>query len=80
MELGEVDPKVHNPSISDRGLHIALRINPLLKPGWDEVGKVRKFLQNNFSNLNEPRPHLLTDAMKDELMELYADEYVRLVA
>jgi hypothetical protein len=68
---------VHNPSISDRGLHIALRINPLLRQG--ETGIVRKFLQTHFSNLTEPRPLLMNETMRSELKQRYADEYAHLV-
>jgi hypothetical protein len=65
--------EVHNASISDRGLQMALRINPLLKAG--ETGVVRRFLQANFSNLTEPRPTLMSEKMKAR----YQDEYTELV-
>lgn len=80
IPMAEVDPRIHNSSISDRGLQIALRINPLLKPGWSEVGKVRKFLQANFSNIDEPRPNLLSTTLKQKLMDRYQDEYQSLFA
>lgn len=79
LKLAPVDVKVHNASLSDRGLQIALRINPLLKPGWEEVGKVRKFLQNNFSNRTEPRPNLIGIDLRDRLVDLYGKEYEELV-
>ena len=69
--------QVHNASLSDRGLQMALRINPLLKP--DETGIIRRFLQENFSNLTEPRPTLMSEVMRTELKERYADEYKSLV-
>jgi len=69
---------VHNASISDRGLEMALRVNPLLKKG--ETGVVRRFLQEHFSNLTEPRPNLLAEHMKVELKARYADEYAALVS
>lgn len=67
---------VHNASISDRGLQLALRINPLLKKG--ETGKVRRFLQENFSNLTEPRPVLLSPELREDLKSRYQDEYLQL--
>ena len=79
IPLADVDPTIHNASISDRGLHIALRINPLLKPGWSEVGEVRKFLQKNFSNRDEPRPNLLSLDLKESLIDRYQEEYEGLV-
>ncbi|MDE0588567.1 hypothetical protein OU789_01355 [Halocynthiibacter sp. C4] len=79
VKIAKVDPKVHNASISDRGLQLALRINPLLKPGWSEVGKVRKFLQENFSNRDEPRPNLLSEELRVMLINRYQKEYENLV-
>ncbi len=68
------EKKVHNPSLSDRGLQIALRINPLLEPGTAEVGEVRRFLQKQFSNRTEPRPNLLSESMKADLRKIYEGE------
>lgn len=70
--------EVVNPSISDRGLHMALRINPLLRKG--ETGLVRRFLQANFSNVTEPRPVLMSDSLRDRLNDLYAEEYQDLIS
>ena len=69
--------KVHNASISDRGLQLALRINPLLKR--EETSSVRKFLQENFSNQTEPRPNLLSADMKAVLKDRYESDYNGLV-
>ncbi len=69
---------VHNASLSDRGLQIALRINPLLKDG--ETSVVRKFLQKHFSNLTEPRPKLMAEAMKETLKERYKSDYESLIS
>lgn len=71
--------KVHNPSISDRGLQMALRVNPLMLTS-KEAGLVRRFLQNNFSNRNEPRPILMSETLKQELKDRYQTEYSSLVA
>lgn len=68
---------VHNPSISDRGLQLALRMNPLLKS--NETGLVRKFLQANFSNLTEPRPLLVSEDLRKKLKRLYGAEYDALI-
>ncbi|WP_264214793.1 hypothetical protein [Leisingera thetidis] len=68
---------VHNASISDRGLQMALRVNPLLRPG--ETGVVRRFLQEHFSNRTEPRPLLMSEQQKSELKARYEDEYNALV-
>ncbi len=70
--------QVHNASISARGLEIALRVNPLLKPG--ESGKVRRFLQQNFSNRTESRPDLMPKELKNQLMDMYAGEYEELTS
>lgn len=69
---------VHNASLSQRGLRIAMRVNPLLK--GCERGLVRRFLQAHFSNQNEPRPELLTPDLKAELIERYAKDYEALIA
>ena len=69
--------QVHNASISDRGLQMALRMNPLLRPG--ETGVVRRFLQEHFSNRTEPRPLLMSEQQKSELKARYEDEYNALV-
>jgi len=69
--------EVHNPSISDRGLHLALRINPLLRKG--ETGNVRRFLQTYFSNQTEPRPVLMSESVKADLNARYDAEYQDLI-
>lgn len=70
--------KVHNPSISDRGLQLALRMNPLLEN--NETGVVRRFLQEHFSNRTEPRPNLMAPALKSEMQDRYGDEYNAMIA
>lgn len=69
---------IQNSSISDRGLQLALRMNPLLEP--TETNVVRRFLQEHFSNRTEPRPNLMAPDLKRELQNRYGDEYKALVA
>lgn len=71
---------VHNVGLSARGLHIALRINPLLKrdKATRETRKVRNFLQENFSSLNEPKPVLLSEEVREQLMR-YSGEYDQII-
>ena len=77
MDLDLDYDAVNNPSISSRGLEIALRINPLLEP--NERGIVRRFLQKNFSNQTEPRPALLNDEQRAKLVQMYQTEYASLI-
>lgn len=67
--------KVHNVGLSARGLHIALRINPLLRKDTTtrETRKVRNFLQENFSSATEPKPVLLSDEVKEQLNRYQAE-------
>lgn len=78
INVDEDYEEVHNPSISDRGLQIALRVNPLLRKG--ETGNVRRFLQTHFSNLTEPRPILMSEELKAQLHERYGAEYQELIS
>lgn len=71
-------PARRNPSISDKGLRMALAANPHLKSG-QERKLLRKFLQKHFSNLRHPRPVLLSDEQKQWLDDRYAAEYETLV-
>jgi hypothetical protein len=67
-----------NPSISDKGLRMALAVNPHLRSG-PERKLMRTFLQQHFSNVRYPRPVLLTDDDKRALRDRYAAEYEALV-
>ena len=69
---------MRNPSISDKGLRMALAANPHLESG-EERRAMRKFLQKHFSNVRHPRPVLLTEGQKQELHDRYAAEYDMLV-
>jgi len=69
---------MRNPSISDKGLRMALAANPHLKSG-DERKLMRKFLQKHFSNQRYTRPALLSDDQKRALYDRYAAEYEELV-
>ncbi len=71
------DP-VHNPSISARGLDIAMDANPLLRSGAERKA-MRVFLQRNFSNRTGPRPVLLDLAQRASLRERYDAEYEELI-
>lgn len=79
-----IDPTVsfdrmRNISISQRGLEIALAINPLLQ-NTEERRQTRKFLQRHFNNTTAPRPVLLDDDTRAAIRERYAAENRELVA
>jgi hypothetical protein len=85
--LRRVDPSIdvaasyrprRNPSISDKGLQIALSANPYLRSA-DERKAMRKFLQANFSNTDYARPRLFTAEQRAGLEERYDPEYDSLV-
>lgn len=69
---------MRNPSVSDKGLQMALAANPHLKSGGERK-LMRKFLQKHFSNQRYPRPVLLSDDERQELRDRYAAEYEALV-
>jgi hypothetical protein len=69
---------MRNPSISDKGLRMALAANPHLTSG-EERKLMRKFLQKHFSNVRYPRPELFSDEQKQWLNERYGPEYEQLV-
>jgi hypothetical protein len=71
--------KVHNPSVGDKGLAMALAINRF-RETREERKAIRKFLQNHFSNRSYPRPVLLTDSEKRELKNRYDVENDGLIA
>lgn len=68
---------IRNPSISEKGLKIALAANPHLRNDWERKA-MRRFLQRHFSNRKYPRPVLLTDEHKAWLRGRYGPEYERL--
>ena len=80
IKFNEEFDKIVNPSISDRGLHMALRINPLLRKNTGETGLVRKFLQAHFSNQTETRPLLLSEELKSKIGTIYDREYEDLIS
>jgi hypothetical protein len=65
---------VRNPSISAKGLQIALAANPYLS-GRKERRAMRKFLQKHFSNRKYPRPVLVDEELSNKLSALYSSEY-----
>jgi hypothetical protein len=77
----EVDPKislsyapVRNASISEKGMQMALAVNPLVASSRQRKA-VRVFLQKHFSNRRYPRPSLFTEAERSRIAELYDQEY-----
>lgn len=68
---------IRNPSISGKGLEIALAVNPLLESG-EERKQFRTFLQKHFNNRRSPRPELLSDEDRAWLRSRYGDEYEEL--
>ncbi len=68
------DPsKRHNQSVSEQGLRMALAANPFVQ-GAEERRRLRKFLQRNFSNLDHPRPVLLSTEQAAEIDAHYDGE------
>jgi hypothetical protein len=84
--LDRIDPDVHvdeaaprdNASLSDKGLRIALAVNPHLTEKGERVA-MRKFLQDQYPNTRYPRPVLLSEAQRTDLDERYTAEYDELV-
>ena len=70
--------KLHNPSLSEQGLKIALLVNPLLE-NWTQRKSMRKFLQANFNNSNGEVPKLLTPELREVLAGIDAIEYESLL-
>ena len=71
-------PALRNPSIGDLGLEFALKINPYLK-SKQEQKLARNFLQQVFSNVDYPRPVLLSEEQKQALKVQYMAENQELV-
>lgn len=69
---------LRNPSISAKGLQIALAANPFLSTR-EERQAFRKFLQSQFSNRDYPRPALLDPDTRARLDAQYGDEYEAIV-
>lgn len=77
----DVDPRisldyapVRNPSISEKGMQMALAVNPLVS-GTRHRKALRVFLQKHFSNRRYPRPVLFSDDERRQLSQLYDEEY-----
>lgn len=66
-----------NRSISGKGLKIALAANPHLRTG-EERSNMRKFLQKHYSNVDYPRPVLLSEEQKGSLQTEYQAEFENL--
>ena len=77
-----VDPSYRprqNPSISEKGLRIALSANRFLRSS-EERQRMRKFLQKHFSNTDYPRPVLFDAEQRQWIADRYDPEYDALVA
>jgi len=75
---GSVDYRpLRNPSVSARGLEIALQINPFLE-NIEERRAARRFLQDNFSNVTGERARPMPAAVREDLDARTTDEYQRL--
>ena len=70
---------VRNPSVSDRGLRMALAINPLLEAP-SERKEARKFLQRHFNNRSGERARPMPDHLREQLRRADEPEYQRLAA
>jgi hypothetical protein len=70
---------VRNPSIGAKGLKIARAVNGLLETSRERKS-MRRFLQDNFSNIDYPRPVLLRAAQISELGQKYGAENSDLIA
>jgi hypothetical protein len=68
---------IRNPSISGKGLRIALAANKHLRSDRERKA-MRIFLQRHFSNRDYPRPILFTDEQKTQVRQRYASEYEQL--
>ena len=66
-----------NPSISEKGLSMALAVNPFLET-HAERKSVRKFLQRRFSNKDYDRPKLLDNDVRQQLDARYMPDYEKL--
>jgi hypothetical protein len=78
LQLDTSYAPVRNASISEKGLRIALAANRHLDTD-PERKAMRVFLQERFSNLDYPRPVLLTEAQRDQVGRRYDGEYEALV-
>jgi hypothetical protein len=70
--------ETRNPSVSEKGLRLALAANPLLQDR-NERRAMRIFLRKYFSNVDYPRPNLLSEQQRAELDARYGAEYEALV-
>jgi hypothetical protein len=82
-----VDPRIdltpsyeerRNSSLSDKGLRIAMGANRFLRSGGERQ-RMRKFLQQHFSNVDYPRPSLFDPGQRKQIGERYDAEYERLI-
>lgn len=69
---------LHNMSLGDKGLAIALAVNKFLERGAEQR-LMRDFLQDNFSNRRYARPSLMKPEKKLEMAEAFAAENAALL-
>lgn len=72
-------PAARNRSLSDRGLRMALSVNPLLETR-EERKATRRFLQGHFNNHVEERARPMPAGLRERLAEQHGEEYARLAA
>lgn len=78
----DIDPdfrEARNRSVSEKGLKMALSVNQVVHDVEDRRG-IRRFLQDHFSNVDYPRPTLLSAADRAAIDQRYAEEYRQLVS
>lgn len=71
FDATDLPPDDANRSYSATAIEIARRTNELLNDS--ERAQLRRFLQDNFSNVTHPRPMLLSGAERAEFMVRYED-------
>jgi hypothetical protein len=68
---------VRNPSLSPKGIEIAIRCNDLLDD--EEKWVFRRFLQSTFSQQPGEKHTLFTDQQRRELLQYYAQSNQRCI-
>ncbi|MGH8963185.1 MAG: hypothetical protein ACRDWT_18675 [Jatrophihabitantaceae bacterium] len=79
LPITAVDLPESRPGLSAKGLRVALAGAPYLT-GSGQRGRLHEFVLRNFSELDYPRPSLLSGERRAALKDRYGDEYERLVA
>lgn len=66
-----VGGRTQNRSYSQKAVDIFFKLHSMLDE--DELVKLRKFLQNNFSTNNYPKPHFFDNREREKIKELYME-------